>query len=107
MIGMKSIYETLDVYNIGMVTEAANGQILDNSTQPEILLYLNGTFQVIESGLSHVGILHIGGIEGVQCSQLCLIKIRHFGAKFGQNRPLLKPNFARFSPVFQPKLDIF
>ena len=59
MIAMKSISETLDVYNIGMVTEAANGQILDNSTQPEILLYLNGTFQVIESGLSHVGILHI------------------------------------------------
>ena len=65
MIAMKSISETLDVYNIGMVTEATNSQILDNSTQSEELLYLNGTFQVIESTLSHVGILHIGGIEGV------------------------------------------
>ena len=107
MIAMKSISETLDVYNIGIGTEAANGQILHNSTHPEKLLYLNGTFQVIESTLSHVGILHIGGIEGVQCSQLCLIKIRHFGAKFGQNRPLLEPNFAHFSPTFQPKLEIF
>ena len=107
MIAMKSISETLDVYNIGMVTEAANGQILDNSTQPEILLYLNGTFQVIESGLSHVGILHIGGIEGVQCSQLCLIKIRHFGAKFGQNRPLLEPNFAHFFAQISAKIKYF
>ena len=65
MIAMKSISETLDVYNIGMVTEATNSQILHNSTQSEELLYLNGTFQVIESTLSHVGILHIGGIEGV------------------------------------------
>ena len=65
MIAMKSISETLDVYNIGIGTEAANGQILHNSTHPEKLLYLNGTFQVIESTLSHVGILHIGGIEGV------------------------------------------
>ena len=65
MIAMKSISETLDVYHIGMVTEATNSQILHNSTQSEELLYLNGTFQVIESTLSHVGILHIGGIEGV------------------------------------------
>ena len=65
MIAMKSISETLDVYHIGMVTEATNSQILHNSTQSEELLYLNGTFQVIESALSHVGILHIGGIEGV------------------------------------------
>ena len=65
MIAMKSISETLDVYNIGMVTEATNSQILHNSTQSEELLYLNGAFQVIESALSHVGILHIGGIEGV------------------------------------------
>ena len=50
MIAMKSISETLDVYNIGIGTEAANGQILHNSTHPEKLLYLNGSFQVKLSG---------------------------------------------------------
>ena len=65
MTAVKSISETLDVYNIRMVTETSNDQIPHNSTHPEELLYLNGTFQVIESTLSHVGILHIGGVEGV------------------------------------------
>ena len=65
MTAVKSISETLDVYNIRMVTETSNDQIPHNSTHPEELLYLNGTFQVIESMLSHVGILHIGCVEGV------------------------------------------
>ena len=53
MIAIRNIFET------------SNDQNLHNSTHPEELLYLDGIFQVIESTLSHVGILHMGGIEGV------------------------------------------
>ena len=42
--------EALEEFNTKMVTE---------------LWYLNATFQVIESTLSHAGILHIGGVGGV------------------------------------------
>ena len=46
------------------MTDIVLNQELHNSSHPE-LLYLNGTFQVIESTLSHAGILHIGGVGGV------------------------------------------
>jgi len=52
MIANKSFFEgeALEEFNTKMVTE---------------LWYLNATFQVIESTLSHAGILHIGGVGGV------------------------------------------
>ena len=46
------------------MTDFVLNQELHNSSHPE-LWYLNGTFQVIESTLSHAGILHIGGVGGV------------------------------------------
>ena len=52
MLGNKIFFEgeALEEFNTKMVTE---------------LWYLNATFQVIESTLSHAGILHIGGVGGV------------------------------------------
>merc|ERR1711963_60535 len=52
MVANKSFFEgeALEEFNTKMVTE---------------LWYLNATFQVIESTLSHAGILHIGGVGGV------------------------------------------
>ena len=50
-----------------MPTESTFHQEVHNSSHSE-LWYLNGTFQVIESTLSHAGILHIGGIGGVGLS---------------------------------------
>ena len=46
------------------MTDFVLNQELHNSSHPE-LWYLNGTFQVTESTLSHAGILHIGGVGGV------------------------------------------
>ena len=46
------------------MTELVFDQELHNSSHPE-LWYLDGTFEVIESILSHAGILHIGGVGGV------------------------------------------
>ena len=46
------------------MTEFDLDQDLHNSSHIE-LWYLDGTFQVVESTLSHAGILHIGGIGGV------------------------------------------
>ena len=51
-------------FSFKMVTETAFDEELDILPQTE-LWYLNGTFQVIESTLSHAGILHIGGVGGV------------------------------------------
>ena len=47
-----------------MPTESTFHQEVHNSSHSE-LWYLNGTFQVMESTLSHAGILHIGGVGGV------------------------------------------
>ena len=66
MIANESFFEgeALEEFNTKMVTESSYDHELHDSTHPE-LWYLNGTFHVIESTLSHAGILHIGGVGGV------------------------------------------